>query len=282
MNIEAISQIMHELGIQDATDVLSKKEVNTEEVVSRIREGQRVYLQSHPEFIQQFEEMGRQNVLQEFYKKSSDEFQLNPDLVTNKPIEDILKLGVSKIRENMSAGEKKAEEMITTANRKAYDLENTTIPQIRQQYERQISEIHMNSRIRELVQSCQNDMTHPIDVVLPFILSRLSDKSQYSVNLTDVGISINDGSNNVIRNKTKTEILTPKDVIRKVLEEGKFLKTTPNPPNQMQQQTQQQQAQQRTILQQQVQQQQDYSPNFIPEAIQQAEQNLAKLRMQTR
>lgn len=283
MNQDLINQIFTELGIQNSQELLSTKDTKAEDIISKIREGQRVYLQSQDEFVNQFKEVGRQNILQEIYEKTAHEFQLSADLVNNKPIEDVLKLGVSKIRDNMSASEKKAEEMITSANRKAYDLEHVSIPQIKQQYERQISEIHMNNKLRELVQSCQSDITHPIEVVLPYVASKLAEKSSYNISMADNSLIINDGSNNVIRNKTKTEILTPRDVIRKILEDGKFLKVTPSQQTQntpMYQTQQTQQTQQR--FQQNQPQQNDSLGTLIPEALLQAEQNLTKLRTLTR
>lgn len=277
MNQELINQIFSELGIENASGLLSEKDAQADTIISQIREGQRIYLQSQNEFVDQFKELGRQAVLQEIYEKTAREFQLSPDLITNKPVEDVLKLGISKIRDNMSASEKKAEEMITSANKKAFELENVSIPQIKQQYEKQISDIVMNHKIREIVQSCTGDITHSIDVVLPYVTSKLNDKTAYNVSLVDNNLQINDRENNVFRNKTKTEIMTSRDVIRKILEDGNFIKLNQN-QNQTQNQTMQQKQvqQQKTFMQQP--QQQAQQMHFLPDAIMSAEQNLAKLR----
>lgn len=275
MNQDLVNQIFSELGIDNASDLLNSKDTQVENVVTQIREGQRIYLQSQGDFVEQFKEMGRQTVLQEIYEKTAREFQLSPDLITNKPLEDVLKLGISKIRDNMSASEKKAEEMITSANKKAFDLENVSIPQIKQQYEKQISDIVMNHKIREIVQSCTGDITHPIDVVLPYVTSKLNDKTAYNVSLVDNSLQINDRENNVFRNKTKTEIMNSRDVIRKILEDGNFIKLNQN-QNQNQTMQQKQVQQQKTFMQQP--QQQGQQMHFLPDAIMSAEQNLAKLR----
>lgn len=275
MNQDLVNQIFSELGIDNASDLLNSKDTQVENVVTQIREGQRIYLQSQGEFVDQFKEMGRQTILQEIYEKTAREFQLSPDLITNKPLEDVLKLGISKIRDNMSASEKKAEEMITSANKKAFDLENVSIPQIKQQYEKQISDIVMNHKIREIVQSCTGDITHSIDVVLPYVTSKLNDKTAYNVSLVDNNLQINDRENNVFRNKTKTEIMNSRDVIRKILEDGNFIKLNQN-QNQNQTMQQKQVQQQKTFMQQP--QQQGQQMHFLPDAIMSAEQNLAKLR----
>ena len=257
--------------------MLNSKDTQAENVVNQIREGQRIYLQSQGDFVERFKEMGRQTILQEIYEKTAREFQLSPDLITNKPLEDVLKLGISKIRDNMSASEKKAEELITSANKKAFDLENVLIPQIKQQYEKQISDIVMNHKIREIVQSCTGDITHSIDVVLPYVTSKLNDKTAYNVSLVDNNLQINDRENNVFRNKTKTEIMTSRDVIRKILEDGNFIKLNQNQTqNQNQTMQQKQVQQQKTFMQQPPQQGQQMQ--FLPDAIMSAEQNLAKLR----
>lgn len=277
MNQDLVNQIFSELGIDNASDLLNSKDTQAENVVNQIREGQRIYLQSQGDFVERFKEMGRQTILQEIYEKTAREFQLSPDLITNKPLEDVLKLGISKIRDNMSASEKKAEEMITSANKKAFDLENVSIPQIKQQYEKQISDIVMNHKIREIVQSCTGDITHSIDVVLPYVTSKLNDKTAYNVSLVDNNLQINDRENNVFRNKTKTEIMTPRDVIRKILEDGNFIKLNQNQTqNQNQTMQQKQVQQQKTFMQQPPQQGQQMQ--FLPDAIMSAEQNLAKLR----
>lgn len=275
MNQDLVNQIFSELGIDNASDLLNSKDTQVENVVTQIREGQRIYLQSQGDFVEQFKEMGRQTILQEIYEKTAREFQLSPDLITNKPLEDVLKLGISKIRDNMSASEKKAEEMITSANKKAFDLENVSIPQIKQQYEKQISDIVMNHKIREIVQSCTGDITHSIDVVLPYVTSKLNDKNAYNVSLVDNNLQINDRENNVFRNKTKTEIMNSRDVIRKILEDGNFIKLNQN-QNQNQTMQQKQVQQQKTFMQQP--QQQGQQMHFLPDAIMSAEQNLAKLR----
>jgi len=122
---------------------------------------------------------------------------------------------------------------------------------------------------------CTGDITHSIDVVLPYVTSKLNDKNAYNVSLVDNSLQINDRENNVFRNKTKTEIMTPRDVIRKILEDGNFIKLNQN-QNQNQTMQQKQVQQQKTFMQQPPQQGQQM--HFLPDAIMSAEQNLAKLR----
>ena len=278
MNPELINQVFQELGIENPAELLNNKETQADDVVSRIRECQRVFFQGQTEFVDQFKEVGRQAVLQDIYEKTAREFQLPSDMVVNKPIEDVLKLGISRIRENMSASEKKAEEMITSANRKAYDLENTTIPQIQQKYEKQISEIHTTHKIQSLIQDCIGELTHPMEVVYPFVVSQLMNKTKYSVSIQDNQIQILDSSNNVIRNKTKTEILTAKDVVKKILDEGKFLKTTPEQKREImyQQPAQPLQTQQGNQFQQNQQLPQQFS--FLPDALAKGLQPVERLK----
>lgn len=230
--MEKIVELLSDLGIDNASEIIQKPDqINTSEISDRIRVNMRAQFTNDTDITGGYIEQGRQNILSEVYEKLSAVYGVPKDEILNKPLDDVFNIAKTKAQASMSKSSKELEDEITKLRQQAHQLETATIPALKQEYLRQISEIQNQYTVKELLTKFQ--LASEYEVAESYVMRQIFDPTQFKLTQAENGqLLITKPDGKAVRREDKKDApqLDLKGVIGYLLEKGKLLQMQPEKP----------------------------------------------------
>lgn len=123
--MEKIVELLSDLGIDNATELLQKPElIDPSEVSSQIKATLRAQFTNDTDITGAYVEQGKQSILTEVYEKMATIYGLAKDEILNKPLDDIFALAKTKAQSTLSKSAKEQEDEITRLRQQAPSYRN--------------------------------------------------------------------------------------------------------------------------------------------------------------